>query len=60
MYRHCLVEMDVGPFFCINFVHCVHMKAERPILAKKNVKRDFSIWRLLRLERTLLSGLLHI
>ena len=35
------------------------MKAERPILAQKNIKRDFSIWQLLGLERTLLSELPH-
>ena len=59
MYLHFLVEMDVGPVFCINLVHCVHMKAERPILAKKTTfKTNFSIWQLLGLERTLLSELL--
>ena len=47
--------------FCINIVHCVHMKAERPILApKKTFKIYFSIWQLLGLERTLLSKLPHI
>ena len=54
-----LVEIDVGPIFCINLVHCVHMKAERPILAKQNTfKIDISIWQLLGLERTLLSCLI--
>ena len=31
-------------FFCINIVHCVHMKAKRPILAqKKLLKRLFNL-----------------
>ena len=61
MYWHFLVERDVGPIFCINLVHCVHMKAERPILAKKNTFIiDLSILQLLGLERTLLSELPHI
>ena len=47
-------------FFCIHLVHCVHMKAERPILAKNTFKIDISILQLLGLERTLLSELPHI
>ena len=39
-----LVKMDVGPLFCINLVHCVHMKAQQSIQSKKNFKIDFFIW----------------
>ena len=61
MFWHFLVEMDVGPiFFCINLVHCVHMKAEKTILAQENTfKIDLSIWQLLGLESTLHSELPH-
>ena len=37
MYWHFLVKIDVAPIFCMNIVHCVHIKAERPILAKKSI-----------------------
>ena len=44
MYWHFFLEMDVWPIFCINFFHCVHMKAEIPILANKNLKnRHFNL-----------------
>ena len=34
----------LNQFFCINLVHCVHMKAERPILAKKHFEnRHFNL-----------------
>ena len=59
MYWHFLVKIDVGPIFCMIIVHCVHMNAERPILAKKNFIGDFSVWSFLRLEHTLLSELPH-
>ena len=60
MYWYCLVKMDVGPIFCINLVRCVHLKAERPIYFFFLIKRHFSIWQFLGLERTLLSKMHHI
>ena len=54
MYWHFLVKRDVGPTFLYQYCPlCPYESRKTNISPPKNFKTDFSIWKMLGLERTL-------